>query len=101
MFRVVSEFVPAPMYLLMCDDARCAISMAKPVASGTKIISIETPTEATGENQAAFIDEARSQGWLIGLGMQLCPGHHHAAAERSKQATEQRRIVVPQIGLRA
>lgn len=68
MFRIVTDFVPQPNLLLVCDDRHCGC-----VATGS------LPPGANEElrNAAAmpFVQQAIEAGWAIGIDRHLCPQH--------------------------
>jgi hypothetical protein len=63
MFRVVSQFVEEPFYMLLCDDFRCSTMFRHPLP----------PEQNATEGEA--MKAAQQQGWIVSLGRQLCPGH--------------------------
>jgi hypothetical protein len=88
MFRVVSEFVGSPYYLLLCDDPRCSVQFQHPL-----------PTGPTANPEAPAIKAAQEEGWRISLGRQICPGHSKQLREIEAMMKDKDRernlIVVP------
>lgn len=82
MFKVIKEFVPEPMYLMMCDNRNCSMS-----ATGQADLA---SADGLKLSQSQFLKSATEQGWAIGLDAQLCPAH----AEVAKKQREERRSVV-------
>jgi hypothetical protein len=70
MFRVVSEFVENPFYMLLCDDPRCSTMLQHPLPE--PVSNREVPI-ANPEGEA--LKAAQTEGWLISVGRQICPGH--------------------------
>lgn len=87
MFRVASEFVPTPFYMLVCDDPRCATMFQHPL-----------PTDTPANPEQAAIRAAQADGWLMSFGRQLCPGHFKQLKDIA--AKSDNLIVVPQVGMR-
>lgn len=87
MFRVVSEFVPSPTFMLLCDHKACGEMAMEGMPSQLSIAS---------DPSARFLKEAQGHGWTISLIQQLCPRH----SELLKRAQEQmRNLVVPAKGV--
>jgi len=88
MFRVVSQFIESPCYLLICDDPRCKATFEHPL-----------PEEVNGNPEHAAVKAAQAKGWIVSIGRQICPGHAEQlrAIERQMQQSDQERslIVVP------
>jgi hypothetical protein len=88
MFRVVSEFVENPFYLLICDDPRCSTLFQHPL-----------PSEPIENPEGEALKSARAQGWLISIGRQICPGHAKQLRDIDELMKEKDRersmIVVP------
>ena len=68
MFRIVSDFVPSPSFLLLCDDRRCAQCV-------TSVLIPETPEAEWAAAVKPFIETAIQSGWVIGIDRHLCPQH--------------------------
>jgi len=80
MFKVIKEFVPQPMWLLMCDNRHCA-------ASATQPANLTNPDDAR-LSQSTFLKNAGNEGWAIGLDVQLCPGHAAIVKQQAEEAVE-------------
>lgn len=65
MFKIVTEGVPTPHLLMMCDAA-CAQVTSAPVMAGT---------EKSPETHQKFIEVAIHAGWTFRLDKQFCPMH--------------------------
>lgn len=82
-FKIIREFVPAPMLQMTCDHPRGCGQYA--------FISLDKAPEGAEREpavQAQFLQQAASQGWKLGM-EHLCPQHH--VMERADTS----RIVVP------
>jgi hypothetical protein len=87
MFRVVSEFVETPFYMVICDDPRCSTMYQHPL-----------PAEDSQNPEGTAIKAAQEQGWRMSFGRQLCPGHNAQLKEieaRMNAGRERNLIVVP------
>ncbi len=92
MFRLVTVNIPAPKFLLMCDNSHCAVS---------------TFTDVTGKTQdeqnsaaATFVAQSQLEGWLVGLTGSYCPQCEKKRREvrrvqetTAKVAAESKRLV--------
>lgn len=86
MFRVVSEFVENPHYLLICDDPRCGC-----------VFEHGLPAEPTENPENDALKAAHKEGWLISIGRQICPGHAKQLREIEalmKQRDQERSLIV-------
>jgi hypothetical protein len=92
MFKVIREFVPAPMFLMMCDNRSCAASATMPANFAN--------AEELRLSQDSFLKQAVKDGWVIGLDAQLCPGHAELARVQAAEARERgRQRVEPANGM--
>lgn len=76
MFRIVSEFVPKPAFLLLCDHPHCGNVQTNQFDA--------TPATDIKQLSAAFIEQAIATGWAIGLDRQICPAHVKASQQQQK-----------------
>lgn len=67
MFKVVTEFVPSPIYMMVCDHPRCSQVITGNVQPGLEM--------APGA-QMEFINQVQSKGWYVRLCSQFCPPHN-------------------------
>ena len=77
--RVITELVPAPSILVLCDNAHCGVFASQEVPS-------PNPTA-----MQSFIAARALEGWSIGIDLQICPAHVNAAKQ------QQRLIHVPSV----
>lgn len=98
MFRVVRAFVPTPRFWMVCDEVTCAMMIGRPINFAGALVTIgsDNRVRIMQEDQKAFLDEARKQGWLVSLGAMFCPAHYQTIQQAQKEQGDQR-IVVPQI----
>lgn len=82
-FKVVTDFVEKPVFLLSCDRA-CGINAQ---------MQVEPGQERFHQAQVAFMNEAIRTGWRITFENHICPAHVKAEAENTP------RILVPQVTL--
>jgi hypothetical protein len=88
MFKCVTEFVPSPLYVLICDNRNCLAT-----AQGEVSLANEEEMQLS---QRSFIAKAQKDGWMVGLDAQLCPGHgklYRDQVQRRKEAGAQ--VVTP------
>ena len=86
MFRVVSEFVEQPFYMMLCDDPRCSVAFHHPL-----------PEEVTGNPEGEALKAAHAMGWIVSVGRQLCPGHANqlrAIDENMREKNRERGLIV-------
>jgi hypothetical protein len=88
-FRVVSEFIPKPLFYLLCDHRSCCVTGTGEIPVAFPVITQEAAVALT-QTQARFLNAAGAAGWLLGLDGQFCP--EHAKAMRG-QAAETRRLI--------
>jgi hypothetical protein len=83
MFRIVRESVPAPHFLILCDHGACGSFHARAVSFEGRIVDAATDNTASivGRDREAFFRECGSSGWLVDIGVQLCPVHHQAVKD--------------------
>jgi hypothetical protein len=87
MFRIVTDFVERPSFLLLCDDRRCG-------CAATGALPAKANEAERHQAAAPFIKGALEAGWVIGIDQHLCPQH----AQRIEQG--RRLIEVPQFNLK-
>lgn len=83
MFRIVSDFVEDPTFLLLCDERTCGVFSTAPVATAEKLRGAADQ----------FINSAKAAGWVLGVDIHLCPQHV------AKLAQARQLIEVPKVRL--
>lgn len=69
MFRIVTQFVEKPTFLLMCDNPSCAC-----VLSDTILCDL-TDMDGLQLKQSQFVGKATRAGWMVALNGIFCVGH--------------------------
>ena len=70
MLRVVRDFVPQPVFFLLCDERNCA-------NAATRLVNLSVDIN---DDARAFVETAIAGGWSINLDAHICPGHVAASS---------------------
>lgn len=85
MFRIVTDFVETPTFLLICDERTCGCFITAPVPP------VQMPEIAGAVS--AFIKTSADAGWMLGIDRHLCPQH------TARMAQGRRLVEVPRVSL--
>lgn len=84
MVKIVTEFVPKPAMVVMCDHPHCSVFTSQEIT--------QLPQDWS-EYMKAFVAGRQMEGWMIGLDRQICPGHVQQAHKQAPM------VVVPKVTL--
>jgi hypothetical protein len=73
MLRIVRDFVPQPVFFLLCDERTCA-------NAATRLVNLSVDLN---EEARAFVETAIAGGWSINLDAHICPSHVAASSREA------------------
>ena len=83
MFRLVTQGVEKPAFLMLCDNIECGMT-----TTAEAITSHLNPVPLP-QQEMAFLEQCKRSGWFVSMRLSLCPGHykmlHDAAAATQKK----------------
>lgn len=84
MFKVITEMVPAPIYLMICDHPHCMEARQEAADLSSR--------DGRRLSQKQFLEHAEKEGWSVGMDRQMCVPHTQAMLamieERKRQTVE-------------
>lgn len=90
MFIVVTDFIDAPAFWLICDNRSCGCSARADIDM--------TSAEAHKQSQARFIATAVKEKWAIGLDAQFCPLHNERMRALLEARNQEGKQLVQPVG---
>jgi hypothetical protein len=79
MFRIVTQGCEKPAFLMICDNIEC-----RSTVSADAILSELNPIPVQ-QQEIAFLEQCKKQGWFLSMRLCLCPGHHKQLVDLATQ----------------